>query len=301
MQTNENNTSGNNTPAAQSRNPAAAWIMIGGVLIGLAGVGYGVHSHGEAARIAESQQVSFRTTTSEMQRQMQALQDRLTSQERMEHERASAPVAAKQSAAAAGSSHKRAVDQRSPHPVDDPRIKQLEQKFSDQNEKIASTQRMVESTRSDLKNQIDSASQELNGSIARTSEQVAALRRRGERDYFEFDIPKSKALQRVGPVSVTLRKADVKHKRYNLDMMVDDNKLEKKNVNLFEPVYITSPEWAQPLELVVNRVDKDRVKGYISTPKFKRSELASSAPARGILATNPSPATVGSTAGAVVH
>ncbi len=295
MQTNENN-----TPATYSRNLAAPWILIGGVLIGLAGVGYGVHSHGEAARIAESQQASFRTTMSEMQRQMQALQDRITEQERKERERAAAPAAAQQPAAAAASSRKRAVAQRAPRPVSDPRIKQLEQKFSDQNEKLASTQRMVESTRSDLENRINSASQELNGSIARTSEEVAALRRRGERDYFEFDIVKSKALKRVGPVSVALRKADVKHKRYNFDLMVDDNKLEKKNVNLFEPVYITSPEWPQPVELVVNRVDKDRVKGYISTPKYKRSELASSATPRSKLATKPSPMTVGSTTGAVV-
>jgi len=295
MQTNENNTS-----AAHSRNLAAPWILIGGVLIGLAGVGYGVHSHGEAARIAESQQASFRTMTSEMQRQMQALQDRLTEQERKERERAAAPAAAQQPAAAAVSSRKRAVAQRAPRPVSDPRIKQLEQKFSDQNEKLASTQRMVESTRSDLETRINSASQELNGSIARTSEEVAALRRRGERDYFEFDIAKSKALKRIGPISVALRKADVKHKRYNFDLMVDDNKLEKKNVNLFEPVYITSPEWPQPVELVVNRVDKDRVKGYISTPKYKRSELASSGTVRSKLATKPSPMTVGSTTAAVV-
>ena len=295
MQTNEDN-----TPAAHSRNLAAPWILIGGVLIGLAGVGYGVRSHGEAARIAESQQASFRTTMSEMQRQMQALQDRFTEQERKERERAAAPAAAQQPAAAAVSSRKRAVAQRAPRPVSDPRIKRLEQKFSDQNEKLASTQRMVENTRSDLENRINSASQELNGSIARTSEEVAALRRRGERDYFEFDIAKSKTLQRVGPVSVALRKTDVKHKRYNFDLMVDDNKLEKKNVNLFEPVYITSPEWPQPVELVVNRVDKDRVKGYISTPKYKRSELASSGTARSKLATKPSPMPAGSTTGAVV-
>ncbi len=103
------------------------------------------------------------------------------------------------------------------------------------------------------------------------------LRRRGERDYFEFDILKSKTFQRVGPLNVALRKADVKRKRFNLEMIVDDNKLEKKNVNLYEPIYITSPEWAQPLELVVNRVSKDRVSGYVSAPKYKKSELASGA------------------------
>ncbi len=300
MQSNEDN-----NPAGRSRSAAAPWMLIGGVVIALAGVGYGVYSHREGARIAETQQASFRATTSEMQRQIQTLQDRLSAQERMERERASAAAAAAQKPAPVVSARKRAPvprasAQHATRPAEDPRFKQLEQKLSDQNEKIAGTQRMVESTRSDLENRINSTSQELNGSIARTSEEVAALRRRGERDYFEFDIAKSKTLQRVGPVSVALRKADVKHKRYNLDMMVDDNKLEKKNVNLFEPVYITSSDWAQPLELVVNRVDKDRVKGYISTPKYKRSELASSSSAtRSKLESKP--AAVESTSGPLVR
>ena len=85
-------------------------------------------------------------------------------------------------------------------------------------------------------------------------------------------------------MSVALRKADVKKKRYNLDLLVDDNKLEKKSVNLLEPVYIASPEWPQPLELVVNQVTKNRVAGYISVPKYKRSELAQSGTERNRLA-----------------
>jgi hypothetical protein len=285
MQTDENN-----APARHSRNIGTTWILIGGAVIGLAGAGYGVYSQREGARIAASQQAGFNTTVSEMQQRMQALQDRLAAQdqERIQRERASAPAAVQQPAAA--SSRKRSPAQGARRPVDDPRIKQLEQKLSDQNDKLADTQRTIESTRSDLESRINSSSQELNGSIARTSEEVAALRRRGERDYFEFDIAKSKSLQRVGPVSVGLRKSDPKHKRYNLDMMVDDNKLEKKSVNLFEPVYITSPEWTQPLELVVNRVDKDRVKGYISTPKYKRDSTAPST-ARSNLAAPAAPVT----------
>ncbi len=289
----------NDFPVAPPRRTAAPWMLIGGVLIGLAGVSYGLYGHREAARTAVAQQASFRTAMSEMQRQMQALQDRLTEQERMERERASALATPQKPAVAAVSPRRRTPVHQAPRPVDDPRFKQLEQKLSDQNEKLAGTQRMVESMRSELENRINSTSQELSGSIARTSEEVAVLRRRGERDYFEFDIGKSKTLQRVGPVSVALRKSDVKHKRYNVDMMVDDNKLEKKDVNLFEPVYITSPEWAQPLELVVNRIDKDRVRGYISTPKYKRSELASSGAARNKLETKPGPGTTGSTAGPV--
>jgi len=291
MQTNDgdrpyDDTPIDNTPRNQRR-PVARWIVIAASLVGLAGAGYGVRSHGEAARIAESQQAGFKKTVSDLQQQVQILQDRLAAKENQESQRATIRATARTPAAARPSSA-RITAMRAPRPVDDTRITNLERKFSGQEEKLASTQRMVESTRSDLETRIDSTSEALNGSIARTSDEVAVLRRRGERDYVEFNFPKSKSMQRVGPISVALRKTDVKHKRYNLDLTVDDNRVEKKNVNLLEPVYITSPDWPQPLELVVNRIEKDRISGYVSTPKYKRSELASSSTQRLKLEPQPS-------------
>lgn len=265
--------------------PATIWMAAAAVLLGLGGLGYGFYSHGQANQILESQRLE-QQEISQMQEQMQTLRSRLMAQEERERELALALAAAEKAAAErkpAAAAQQAASPSRPAQPkaaparaAQDPRVSQLEKKVAEQDEKLANTQRLVESARTDLEGRIDSTSQELNGSIARTGEEVAQLRRRGERDYFEFDIRKSKQVQRVGPVGVALRKADTKRKRYNLDMMVDDNKLEKKNVNLFEPVYITSPEWPQPLELVVNQVTKDRVAGYISVPKYKRSELAQS-------------------------
>jgi hypothetical protein len=88
---------------------------------------------------------------------------------------------------------------------------------------------------------------------------------------------KSKSLQRVGPLQVGLRKTNSKHKFYDLSMLVDDMRLDKKHVNLYEPVWITLADRTQPLELVVNQVGKDSVAGYLSEPKYKKSELAASA------------------------
>jgi hypothetical protein len=71
-----------------------------------------------------------------------------------------------------------------------------------------------------------------------------------------------------------LRKADLKHKRYDVVLMVDDFEIQKKGVNLFEPVWVTVADRPQPLELVVNRLHKDQVGGYLCEPKYKTSELA---------------------------
>ena len=57
-------------------------------------------------------------------------------------------------------------------------------------------------------------------------------------------------------------------------MIVDDNQLQKKKVNLYEPIWIHTENDAQPVQIVVNRIDKDLVHGYISAPKYKPSELA---------------------------
>jgi hypothetical protein len=59
-------------------------------------------------------------------------------------------------------------------------------------------------------------------------------------------------------------------------MVVDDNELQKKKVNLYEPIWIHTENESQPVQIVVNKVDKNGVHGYISAPKYKPSELAAS-------------------------
>ncbi len=160
--------------------------------------------------------------------------------------------------------------------TEDPRWKHVQEQLTDQQKELASTREEVEKTRNDLQGNLNSARDELNGSIARTHDELVALEKRGERNYIEFQLDKSKSFQRVGSISLSLRKVDFKKKHYDLAMMVDDFQLQKKSVNLFEPVWITLSDRPQPVELVVNEIHKDEIKGYISEPKYKKSELAAS-------------------------
>jgi hypothetical protein len=127
-----------------------------------------------------------------------------------------------------------------------------------------------------MEGSLNSTKDELNGSIARTHEELVALAKRGERSYFEFDLTKSKQFQRFGPISLSLRRADTKHKNYDLNLIVDDNDLSKKRVNLYEPIWIHTENESQPVQIVVNKVGKNEVHGYVSAPKYKPSELAAS-------------------------
>jgi small-conductance mechanosensitive channel len=160
---------------------------------------------------------------------------------------------------------------------------QIRSQLAEQQHQIASAREDIDKTRNqlsqardELEGTIDSAKTELNGSIARTHDEVVALQKRGQRNYYEFAIDKSKRYSRVGPLSLELRKADVKHKRFDVMMLVEDNELQKKGVNLYENVWISLSDRPQPLELVVNKISKDHVEGYLSEPKYKKSELESS-------------------------
>jgi hypothetical protein len=159
-------------------------------------------------------------------------------------------------------------------PAVDKKYEQLQSQLAEQEKQLKETQDEVAKDRSDLEGTINSTRDDLNGSIAKTHEELVALEKRGERSYFEFDLSKAKQFQRVGPITLSLRKADTKHKSYDLAMIVDDNELQKKKVNLYEPVWIHTETDSQPVQIVVNRIDKDAIHGYISAPKYKPSELA---------------------------
>ena len=81
----------------------------------------------------------------------------------------------------------------------------------------------------------------------------------------------------MGPLSVALRSTNPKRKTYDLAMIVEDSRISKKQVNLYEPILIRLSDRPQAAELVVNRIDKDKITGYLSEPKYKRSELTSAA------------------------
>ena len=105
------------------------------------------------------------------------------------------------------------------------------------------------------------------GYIATNGKELAALKRLGERNYFEFHLGKTKQPQRVGDITLQLKKVDPKRNKYSVDVMADDKRYEKKDKNANEPVQFYVAKARQPYELVVNEIKKDQIVGYLSTPK----------------------------------
>jgi uncharacterized coiled-coil protein SlyX len=270
------------------------WLVVAVVaLLGIAVVAfaYGYHQQSVVSQLT-AQTATANASVSQMQGQLSALTAKLNemtaaqtpapstppsaapaSEQSAETSAKTSDVASPSAGSAKASPAKRTTTKRRA-PAVDRKYAQLQAQLAEQQKQLKETQDEVAKDRSELEGTINSTRDDLNGSIAKTHEELVALAKRGERSYFEFDLSKAKQFQRVGPLTISLRKADTKHKSYDLAMIVDDNELQKKKVNLYEPIWIHTENDSQPVQIVVNRIDKDFVHGYISAPKYKPSELA---------------------------
>jgi hypothetical protein len=133
-------------------------------------------------------------------------------------------------------------------------------------EQVAAHGKAIEETRSQLQRAIGDLGEQ-SGLIARNFSEVQELKKHGERDYFDFDIKKSKQFDRVGPVAIRLKGSDAKKSKFTVSLLADDKEIEKKDKTLLEPVQFYLKGKRQVNEIVVYEVNKDRVIGYLSVPK----------------------------------
>ena len=251
-----------------------AILVAAAVLLAVAvvAVGYGYRQQIMVGHLT-AQGSAANATINDMQGQLTTLTAKLNDMSAAQQAAAEAAAQKKAPAGRAGAAGAKSAGGKS-HATSSKQLKELRAQLDEQQKLLTQTQAEVAKNRTDLEGNINSTRDELNGSIAKTHEELVALAKRGERSYFEFDLTKSKQFQRVGPLTLSLRKTDTKHKSYDMQMIVDDNQLTKKHVNLYEPIWIHTESESQPVQVVVNRVEKNLIHGYVSAPKYKPSELA---------------------------
>jgi hypothetical protein len=132
----------------------------------------------------------------------------------------------------------------------------------------------LETTRQDLaasRRDLVDVKNVLSDQIARNSSELNTLRQKGEKDFFEFTLKKGKKneMTRVGDIRLELREADTKKQKYAIVIQVDDSRLEKKDKLINEPVQFLVGNDQLRYEIVINKVEKDAIRGYLSTPKNK--------------------------------
>jgi len=159
------------------------------------------------------------------------------------------------------------------------------QKIGEVATEVGGAKKDIEATKTDLeatKGKLERATGDMgvmSGLIAHNRDDLEELKRRGDRNYYEFKITKSKTPQRVGPVQVALTKADQKKAKYTMTVFVDDRSVEKKDKTAGEPVqfYLKGSARMAPYEIVVFDVGKNDINGYLSTPKDASSGAAAAA------------------------
>ncbi|HKV25362.1 MAG TPA: hypothetical protein VJN93_12280 [Candidatus Acidoferrum sp.] len=161
---------------------------------------------------------------------------------------------------------------------------------------VGGAKKDIEATRTDLeatKGQLQRTIGDENvmsGLIARNHDELEDLKRRGERNYYEFTLTKSKHAEKVGPIQLTLNKTDTKKSKYTMTVLVDDRTIEKKDKTVGEPVqfYVKGAARMSPYEIVVFDVGKNKATGYLSTPKEAAAAPAPATAAPTAAATKPS-------------
>jgi len=131
---------------------------------------------------------------------------------------------------------------------------------------VAATKASLEATISKLQGTIGDLGVQ-SGLIANTRSDLEALKHKGDRQYYEFTLLKGAQPQAFSTVALQLKKTDPKKGKYTLNVTADDKTLEKKDKNQSEPVQFYTGRDHMLYELVVWTVDKNKITGYLSTPK----------------------------------
>src|SRR5947209_6096437 len=228
-------------PVARRVAPYIVAVVIGG-----AGIGYAVHERHNAQDLT----AQLNATHTQMDALSAKVNAIAASNEARAAQPAPAPVVIKPRAGTRRPS------------AQELRLKKIQSQLDEQGKAIEAARGDLASTRT-----------ELTGSIARTHDELVVLEKKGQRNYFEFDLQKSKEFRREGPLSLSLRKANTKHQFADLALIVEDRNLSQKHINLFQPVMFYQPDTGQPVDIVINEISKDHIHGYVSAPKYRNSEL----------------------------
>jgi len=111
---------------------------------------------------------------------------------------------------------------------------------------VATTRSDLDATKSQLQRVVGDAGV-MSGLIATNHTELEELKHKGDRNYLEFTLQKGAAPTLLSSVKLQLKKVDDK--------------------NLDEPVQFYTGKTPVLFELVVNDIEKNKVSGYLSTPK----------------------------------
>ena len=171
--------------------------------------------------------------------------------------------------------------------VIDGRLSQVEFNQDAQREHLAQLQKQLEAR---VREEVASVRKDTGTDLASLHEQVDqsqgelhALARKLDRERVDFEATKNDTREIVHGISLRVTNTNVSYQRYAgyLWFLPDTRTLWLPNVGVQQPVVFYPKQGGQPYELVVTRVAKDSVVGYLLQPLGRSQDAVSKAAAQG--------------------
>ena len=142
---------------------------------------------------------------------------------------------------------------------------------------VASTKTDLEATKAKLEHAIGDLGVQ-SGLIAHTRDDLESLKHKGDRNYYEFTLMKGAQPSPISTVALQLKKTDPKRGKFTMNVTADDRNIEKKDRTMNEPIQFYNGRDHLLYELVVWTVEKNKITGYLTTPKGAPVPVTASTP-----------------------
>ena len=139
-------------------------------------------------------------------------------------------------------------------------------RLDETNSNVSGLEEATESNRTEIAGNRDSLGS-LTTKVDANAEEIGGVKRSLDRDYYNFELQRNGGVMKVFSVSMQLKNTDFKNQRYHVEIVADGHRMNKKRVSINEPIFFYVEGQKKPYEILVNRVDKKFVVGYLSVPK----------------------------------
>lgn len=104
-------------------------------------------------------------------------------------------------------------------------------------------------------------------SVDTNTGEIGEIKKSLEREYYNFELQEDGGYMKVLNVSLSLKDTDIKKRQFDLYLLADGKVIRKKDHPINTPILFYVEGKKKPYEVVVTRVDKKLVVGYLSVPK----------------------------------
>ena len=145
-------------------------------------------------------------------------------------------------------------------------VGEVNARLSQANSSIGELRDMTTSNRSDI-----DGNQTAIGEVRTTADGntvvIDGVKRSLEREYYNFELEKKGGIMKVFDVALNLKNTNVKAQRFAIEIIANGKRIKKERQPINEPIFFYSGGDNKRYELLVNRIDKNMIVGYVSVPK----------------------------------